>query len=52
MYTLGPQGAQVINLQQMGWLPQTIALGVAIAAVLALARRSSLVRQRRVTWPC
>ena len=49
MYTLGPeQGAQVINLQQMGWLPQTIALGVAIAAVLALALTIiASVRQRR-----
>jgi ABC-type lipoprotein release transport system permease subunit len=49
MYTLGPeQGAQVINLQQMGWLPQTIALGVALAAVLALAlTMTASVRQRR-----
>lgn len=49
MYALGPeQGAQVINLQQMGWLPQTIALGVAIAAVLALALTIiASVRQRR-----
>jgi ABC-type lipoprotein release transport system permease subunit len=49
MYALGPQqGAQVIDLQQMGPLPLTISLGVAIAAVLALALTiAASVRQRR-----
>jgi putative ABC transport system permease protein len=49
MYELAPeQGAQVIDLQQMGPLPLAISLGVAIAAVLALALTiGASVRQRR-----
>jgi hypothetical protein len=49
MYTLPPQqGAQVVDLQQMGGLPLSISLGVAIAAVLALALTiGASVRQRR-----
>jgi ABC-type antimicrobial peptide transport system permease subunit len=49
MYTLPPQpAAQIVNFQQMGGLPLTIALGVAIAAVLALALTIvASVRQRR-----
>jgi hypothetical protein len=49
MYELPPQqGAQVLDLQQMGGLPLAISLGVAIAAVLALALTiGASVRQRR-----
>jgi len=49
MYALQPQqGAQVVDLQQMGALPISIALGVALAAVLALALTIvASVRQRR-----
>ena len=49
MYTLPPQpAAQIVNFQQMGGLPLTIALGVATAAVLALALTIvASVRQRR-----
>jgi len=49
MYTLPPEpAAQIVNFQQMGALPLTIALGVAIAAVLALALTIvASVRQRR-----
>ncbi len=43
-----PSAAQIVNFQQMGGLPLTIALGVAIAAVLALALTIvASVRQRR-----
>jgi hypothetical protein len=49
MYTLPPQqGAQVVDLEQMGGLPLSISLGVALAAVLALALTiAASVRQRR-----
>ncbi len=49
MYALPPeQGAQVLDLRQMGGLPLAIALGVAAAAVLALALTIvASVRQRR-----
>jgi hypothetical protein len=49
MYELGPQeGAQVLDLQQMGELPLAISLGVALAAVFALALTiAASVRQRR-----
>ncbi len=49
MYSLPPeQGAQVLDLRQMGGLPLAIALGVAAAAVLALALTIfASVRQRR-----
>ena len=49
MYSLYPQqGAQVVDLHQMGALPISIALGVALAAVLALALTIlASVRQRR-----
>ncbi len=49
MYSLGPQqGAQVVDLQQIGALPISIALGVALAAVLVLALTIiASVRQRR-----
>jgi heme exporter protein D len=49
MYALPPQpAAQIVNFQQMGGLPLTIALGVAIAALLALALTIvASVRQRR-----
>ena len=49
MYSLPPeQGAQVLDLRQMGGLPFAIALGVAAAAVLALALTIfASVRQRR-----
>jgi ABC-type lipoprotein release transport system permease subunit len=49
MYFLYPQqGAQVVDLHQMGALPISIALGVALAAVLALALTIvASVRQRR-----
>jgi FtsX-like permease family len=49
MYALPPeQGAQVLDLRQMGALPLAIALGVASAAVLALALTIfASVRQRR-----
>jgi hypothetical protein len=49
MYALPPQqGAQVLDLQQMGGLPLSISLGVALAAVLALALTiAASVRQRR-----
>jgi FtsX-like permease family len=49
MYPLPPQqGAQVVNFRQMGRLPITIALGVAMAALLALALTIvASVRQRR-----
>jgi heme exporter protein D len=40
--------AQIVNFHQMGGLPLTIALGMAIAAVLALALTIvASVRQRR-----
>jgi hypothetical protein len=49
MYTLPPQqGAQVVDLEQMGGLPLGISLGVALAAVLALGLTiAASVRQRR-----
>jgi predicted lysophospholipase L1 biosynthesis ABC-type transport system permease subunit len=49
MYALPPQpAAQIVNFQQMGGLPLAIALGVAIAALLALALTIvASVRQRR-----
>jgi hypothetical protein len=49
MYALPPQqGAQVLDLQQMGGLPLAISLGVSLAAVLALALTiGASVRQRR-----
>jgi hypothetical protein len=49
MYALGPQqGAQILDLQQMGGLPLAISLGVGAAAVLALALTiGASVRQRR-----
>jgi ABC-type lipoprotein release transport system permease subunit len=49
MYQLPPQrGAQIINFQQMGDLPLTLALGVAAAALVALALTVlASVRQRR-----
>lgn len=49
MYMLRPErGAQVVDLQQMGGLPISIAIGVAIAAVSALALTIlASVRQRR-----
>jgi len=49
MYTLPPQpAAQIVNFQQMGGLPLTIAAGVAIAAVLALTLTIvASVRHRR-----
>jgi hypothetical protein len=49
MYTLPPQqGAQIVDLEQMGGLPLGISLGVALAAVLALGLTiAASVRQRR-----
>jgi ABC-type lipoprotein release transport system permease subunit len=49
MYALPPQkAAQVVSFKQMGGLPISIALGVAISAVLALALTIvASVRQRR-----